>query len=256
MMPSAWFTLLSSMGDRKRTSSKVCMSFSRRCEKRCRTATSALAAMWECWPNRSSRSFGRRCVVFPQRGDVFPDQLAGSGVPNLAEFAAREQSYVKDAADWDAYRLTQLTAKDSPSRSAPTSKGSGCMPPDGKRSLGMAFLGDVTGGVAVSVKKFCGRSTPPRSRFKAPGRLGRDPGVVLVAPSPAMEPAPLRHHRPRAEMATKTGSQVGRTAGARHTSELTLWPLAASPPTPSFVAMAKTAAEPACLVAAPEYYHA
>jgi hypothetical protein len=44
--------------------------------------------------------------------------------------------------------------------------------------------------------------------------------------------------------------------GAANTSELTLWALAGVPSNAQLAGMAKTAAEPALLVATPEYYHA
>jgi hypothetical protein len=44
--------------------------------------------------------------------------------------------------------------------------------------------------------------------------------------------------------------------GAANTHELTLWALAGVPTNAQLVGMEKTAAEPALLVATPEYYHA
>jgi len=59
------------------------------------------------WGGRGNVGGAGEAVGGPAGGDlrptrdVFHDQLAGKRIPNFAEFAAREQAYIKDAADWD-----------------------------------------------------------------------------------------------------------------------------------------------------------
>jgi hypothetical protein len=200
---------------------------------------------------------GRRVVTFPQRGDVFPDQVAGKRIPNFAEFAAREQGYVKDAADWDAYRLTQLTANGFTIEKRTSEQSSWLHATDGKRALGMAFLGDVTGGVAVSVKKFW-QKYPASLEIQGARTASGEVKVWFWSPqAPAMD---LRHYDTIGhglEMAYEDWKEGWDSAlGTANTHELTLWPLATVPSNAQLVAMEKTAAEPALLVATPEYYHA
>jgi len=200
---------------------------------------------------------GRRVVAFGQRGDVFPDQMAGKRVPNFAEFAAREQAYVRDAADWNAYRLTQLTANGFTIEKRTNEQSSWLHATDGKRSLGLAFLGDITGGVAVSVKKFW-QKYPASLEIQGAKTASGEIKVWFWSPqAPAMD---IRHYDTIGhglEMAYEDWKPGwDDPLGAANTHELTLWALAGVPTNAELAGMEKTAAEPALLVATPEYYHA
>ena len=83
-----------------------------------------------------------------------PISLPASAYPTSPSSPPGSRRYIKDAADWDGYRLTQLTANGFTIEKRTSEQSSWLHATDGKRALGMAFLGDITGGVAVAVKKF------------------------------------------------------------------------------------------------------
>jgi hypothetical protein len=209
------------------------------------------------WAEPVKPLVGRRVVTFGQRGDVFPDQLAGKRIPNLAEFAAREQAYIKDAAEWDGYRLTQLTANGFTIEKRTAEDRSWLHATEGKRSLGTAFLGDVTGGAAVAMKKFWQKYPASLEISGARSALGEMKVWFWSPAAPAMD---LRHYDNVGhglEMAYEDWKQGwDDPLGAANTSEFTIWGLGSVPSNAQSVAMSKTSSEPALLVATPEYYHA
>ena len=209
------------------------------------------------WAEPVKPLVGRRLVTFAQRGDVFPDQLAGQRIPNFAEFAAREQGYIKDAADWDGYRLTQSTANGFTIEKRTGEQSSWLHATDGKRALGTAFLGDVTGGAAVAMKKFW-QKYPASLELEGAKTATGEMKVWFWSPeAPAMD---LRHYDTVGhglEMAYEDWKEGwDDPLGAANTTELTLWALGGVPSNGQLVAMSKTSSEPGLLVATPEYYHA
>ena len=106
------------------------------------------------WAEPVKPLVGRREIGFGGERTVFPAQVTGKRVPNADKYGAREQQYVHDIADWDDYKLTQGNANGFVIEKRTQVKSSWLHVTEGKRALGLAFLGDVTGGLAVDVKKF------------------------------------------------------------------------------------------------------
>ena len=85
---------------------------------------------------------------------MYPDQAAGKRVPNFEAYHADGQKLLADWAVWDAFKLTQLSA-DGYVISKRTNPASAWIRAGaGKRSAGLVFAGDVSGGLGVSVKNF------------------------------------------------------------------------------------------------------
>ena len=106
------------------------------------------------WAEPVKPLVGRRVVSYDGSNNVFPDQLAGKRVPNHDEFDRTNQGYIEDAADWSDYRLTQLHPNGYTIEKRTQDKSSWLHSTDGHRAMGLAFVGEVSGGVAVGVKDF------------------------------------------------------------------------------------------------------
>ena len=98
---------------------------------------------------------GGRFVANPTGGaDVYPDQIAGKRVPNKEQFDPRGQTLLSDWAVWDDFKLVQPNA-DGFTVVKRTNPQSAWIPAGaGKRASGLVFAGDVSGGLAVSLKNF------------------------------------------------------------------------------------------------------
>jgi len=187
---------------------------------------------------------------------VFPDQEAGRRVPNADQYGTREQQYIRDIAQWDDYRLTQLNPNGFTLEKRTQDKSSWLHAVDGRRALGLAFLGDIQGGVAVDLKKFWQKSPTALEIHGATTSMGQ---LTVWMWSPDASAMDLRHYDIKGhglDMAYEDWKEGWDNAlGTANTSELTLWAKAAIPSNAELVNMAKAAAEPAMLVCTPQYYH-
>jgi hypothetical protein len=127
---------------------------------------------------------------------------------------------------------------------------------DGHRSLGLAVLGDVSGGIAVGAKYFW-QKNPSSIEITGGATDAGEMKIWLWSPdAPAMD---MRRyddipHGLRVNYEDwKPG--WGDAYGTANTSDLTLWPFAAIPSNTQLVAMAKETTNTPILVCTPEYYH-
>jgi hypothetical protein len=98
---------------------------------------------------------GRRGLPAPGGGgSVYPDQLAGKRVPNKEAFNPAGQKLISDWADWDAYKLVQLTPDGFTVQKRTNRLSCWLQAASGGRASGLVFAGDVSGGLAVAVKNF------------------------------------------------------------------------------------------------------
>jgi hypothetical protein len=187
---------------------------------------------------------------------VFPDQVAGKRIPNTDQYTALQQKYIHEIADWDDYKLTQGNANGFVIEKRTQAKSSWLRATEGKRALGIAFLGDVDGGIAVDVREFWQKDPAAFEIHGATTTLG-ELRVWLWSPDvPAMD---MRHYDIRGhglEMAYEDWKEGWDSPlGVANTSELTLWACDSVPANADLVMMAKAAAQPAMLVCTPQYYH-
>ena len=83
------------------------------------------------------------------------DQLAGKRIPNLGDLASLTKTQIETGvAVWDAFKLTQLSADSFAIDKRTGPAGSWLRADVGHRARGFVFLGDVSGGLAVGVKRF------------------------------------------------------------------------------------------------------
>jgi hypothetical protein len=202
------------------------------------------------------RSGGQRIVTDASGRDVYPTQLAGQRVPNRAQMTRQGVTMVSNWAVWDDFKLVQLNPDGFTIHKRTNPQSTWLFSAAGKRASGMVFVGDVTGGLSVSVKNFW-QSYPAELHIQHASADAAQLSAWLWSPeAPAMD---LRHYDTRAHglEAAYEDVQPGNSTpyGIARTSELTLWPSAGVPEKPATAAMAKAGAAPPVLVAAPQHYH-
>jgi hypothetical protein len=200
---------------------------------------------------------GGRFVAEPNgTADVYPRQIEGLRVPNREEVTARSQGWLADWAVWDGFKLVQPNSdgftivKRTNAESAWIAAGAG------RRASGLVFAGDVSGGLAVSLKNFW-QSYPAALEVQKMATGEAELTVWLWSPdAPGMD---LRHYDTRAHglEAVYEDVQPGFSTahGVGRTSELTLFPTAAVPAKADTVKMAALGAAPPLLVCTPPYLH-
>ncbi|HKQ76517.1 MAG TPA: hypothetical protein VJ810_22675 [Blastocatellia bacterium] len=200
---------------------------------------------------------GGRFVADPQTGaDVYPDQVAGKRVPNKEAYNARGQSLLADWAMWDDFKLVQPNA-DGFTTLKRTGPESAWIPAGaGKRASGLVFAGDVSGGLAASLKNFWQSYPASLEVQKASGGAGE---LIVWMWSPEAPGMDMRHYdtRPHGLEAVYEDVQPGFSTshGVARTSEMTLFATAAVPSKEETAKMARAGAEPPLLVCSSQYLH-
>ncbi len=201
---------------------------------------------------------GGRFAADPEGGaDVYPQQLAGKRVPNREKYNARGQGFLADWAVWDDFKLVQPNA-DGFTVLKRTNPQSVWLPAGaGRRSAGLAFVGDVTGGLAVSVKNFW-QSFPTALEIHGASSGNAQLTAWIWSPdAPAMD---LRHYDTRAHGLESVYEDVqpgfSTAHGVGRTSELTLFPMAEVPSREESVQFAQIGATPPLILCTPQYLHA
>jgi len=188
---------------------------------------------------------------------LFQDQIAGKRIPNLSDLAQLPHGNdVADMAVWDAYKLTQIADGAYTMQKRTNPKSAWINITAGHRSLGLAFIGDVSGGLGVSLQNFW-QLEPTGIDVEGASTKAAQLTLWLWSPdSPAMD---LRHYDIKANgldasyedvqpgMSTATG--VGRT------SVIMLRPYASVPSDADLLAAAQADQQPPLLVCSPDYYH-
>ncbi|HWB31843.1 MAG TPA: twin-arginine translocation signal domain-containing protein [Acidobacteriaceae bacterium] len=202
------------------------------------------------------RAGPQRIVTDANGNDAYPAQLAGLRVPNRAQMNRQGLNMVDNWAVWDDFKLVQLNPGGFTIQKRTNPQSTWLFSAAGKRSSGMAFVGDVSGGLGVSVKNFW-QSYPAELQVENASSAAAQLTAWLW--SPEAVPMDLRHYDTRAHglEASYEDVQPGNSTpfGIARTSELTLWPSGAVPAKPASAAMAKTGGASPRLVASPRYYH-
>ncbi|WP_414664307.1 exo-rhamnogalacturonan lyase family protein [Horticoccus sp. 23ND18S-11] len=201
---------------------------------------------------------GNAIVTYPRAdgSNVYPDQLAGKRIPNKAELSERSQGWLADWAVWDSFKLVQPNA-DGFSVVKRTNAQSAWIPCGaGRRASGLVFVGDVSGGLGVSVKNFW-QSHP--ASLEVANATSQEATLRVWLWSPDAEPMDMRHYDTRAHglIAVYEDVQPGLSTplGVARTSELTLFPSAAAPSRETTVQQARLGEQLPLIVASPAYLH-
>jgi hypothetical protein len=200
---------------------------------------------------------GGRFVANPDgSGNVYADQLTGKRVPNKAQVSAQGQGLMADWATWDAFKLVQANA-DGFSVVKRTNSESAWIPCGaGKRASGHVFVGDVSGGLGVSLKNFW-QSHP--ASLEVGGATSGEAALRVWLWSPDAAAMDMRHYDTRAHglEAVYEDVQPGLSTpvGVARTSELTLFARGAVPTREETVRLAQLGTQLPVLVATPQYLH-
>ena len=184
------------------------------------------------------------------------DQLAGKRVPNVSEFDPQQRKFIEDVAVWDAFKLTQLGPNGFSIDKRTGTQSSWLHATNGNRSLGLAYLGDTSGGIAVGVKKFW-QKYPAALEIAGASTAAGELKVWLWSPEAgAMD---LRHYDTKAHGLPIAYEDIepgySTPHGIANTAEMTLWGFSATPSNAELLNMAKTTSQTPLLVATPQYYH-
>ena len=202
------------------------------------------------------RSGPTRIVTDANGSDAYPAQLAGLRVPNRAQMSRQGLNMVNNWAVWNDFKLVQLNPDGFTIHKRTNPRSTWLFSAAGKRASGLAFVGDVTGGLGVSIKNFW-QSYP--AELQVQNASTSDAQLTAWMWSPEAAPMDLRHYDTRAHglEASYEDVQPGDSTpfGIARTSELTLWPASSVPPKAASAAMARTGANPPMLVASSQYYH-
>jgi hypothetical protein len=202
------------------------------------------------------RSGPTRIVTDASGNDAYPAQLAGLRVPNRAQMNRQGLNMVNNWAVWDDFKLVQLNPDGFTIQKRTNPQSTWLFSAAGKRASGLAFVGDVTGGLGVSVKNFW-QSYPAELQVQN----ASSPAAQLTAWvwSPEAAAMDLRHYDTKAHglEASYEDVQPGDSTpfGIARTSELTLWPAGSVPAKAASAAMARTGTHAPMPVASPQYYH-
>ena len=137
---------------------------------------------------------------------MYARQIAGKRIPNLAEFPkgvvggeaappavpGNLASLVSQMAVWDSYKLTQLTPDGFEIQKRTNPKSAWINVLGGRRCLGEAFVGDVSGGLSIDLKNFW-KLWPTELEIEGRGfgSGGIDGLAVVARTAPVMD---MRHY--------------------------------------------------------------
>jgi hypothetical protein len=186
--------------------------------------------------------------------DLYAKQIAGQRIPNLDQLPDADN--VKQMAVWDAYKLVQsgpdgfaISKRTNPDSAWISAAG-------GSRSLGLAFVGDVSGGLAVDMNNFW-QLCP--TELEIQGASGAAASLTVWLWSPDVPPMDMRHYdtKPHGLEASYEDVQSGfsNATGVARTCVLNFRPFNAVPTDAELLNQANADQHNALLVCSPQYYH-
>jgi hypothetical protein len=193
-----------------------------------------------------------------ENGGVWSEPLqpgGGSAAQEAGQPFAGRRGFEQNAI-WDDFRLDQPNPNGFTIVKRTNPKSTWLFSDAGRRAAGYAFVGDLSGGLGVSVKNFW-QSFPAELEV----RKASTPNAELIAWlwSPDAPEMDMRHYDTHAHglLASYEDVQPGLSTayGIARTSELTLDPEGALPPRSATATAAEAGAKPPLLVCTPDYIH-
>ncbi len=161
----------------------------------------------------------------PQQQNIQLDQMRGQRIPPREAFDQMGQSLIDHWAQWDGFRLSQLTDNAFSIRKRATDQSPWIGTLTGCRAPGYAFVGDTEGGLAVRLKDFW-QSYP--SSIEVSDARSEETHLTLYLWSPEAEPMNLCHYDTIAHGLLESYEDVQESMstpyGIARTSELWLLP--------------------------------
>jgi hypothetical protein len=182
--------------------------------------------------------------------------MTGRRIPAYEEFNKQNQHLLDHWAQWDGYRLSQLTDNSFSIRKRATDASPWIGTFTGRRALGYAFVGDVSGGLGVGLKDFW-QSYP--STIQVDKARSDEAELTMWLWSPEAEEMNLCHYDTIAHdlIASYEDVQKGMSSpyGIARTSTLWLLPSDGYHGKADFSATASSVMSDARLLPTPEYLH-
>ena len=199
---------------------------------------------------------GRRSFSSDEHPDMFADQLAGKRLPGLQQMHRRQRRLAEDLPVWDGFKLVQ-NAPDYFSVEKRTGTHSAWIAAGhGRRSQGLAYIGDASGGLAVAMRNFW--QLHPTT-LEVSGASTETAELKIWLWSPEASPMDTRHYDIKAHGLSATYEDVQEGFSTPHgiarTTELTLWGFATVPSQTDLVHKAQVSQQHPLLVCDPAYYH-
>ena len=208
------------------------------------------------WSEPVKPLIGRYPFVYNGDRTLSNKQVAGERIPEITKSDSVAFHYFTNFPAWDSYKLTQLNADAFTINKRTNNKSSWLFANSGKQSSGLALVGDVSGGLAVSLKN-CWQSYP--ASLEINHTRSEKAELVVWFWSKEAEAMDLRHYDtiPHDLDATYEDVQPGFSTplGIARTSELTLFPFDKLPTKQETVEMANYGASTHQLICTPEYLH-
>lgn len=95
-----------------------------------------------------------RIPLYDNHEDLYAKQLTGERIPDRETFSEKQQFLIDHWASWNDFKLEQLNADGFRIQKRTNDQSAWIGAGYGKRSAGMAFVGDVSGGLTVCVRNF------------------------------------------------------------------------------------------------------
>lgn len=199
---------------------------------------------------------GYRIQAGQQPTDLYAAHLNGERTPNLDALEPRTRDVLDTMPIWGDAKLTQLSPNGWSLYKRTTADASWLHVTDGKRTPGVAVIGDVSGALALGVKDFWEKA--PRSCEITGGGTDRAQ-ITLWLWSPDAPAMDLRRYDeiPHGLAVNYEDWKPGwgTALGIANTNDVSLWVLDHIPSGDALVAWSKIVAAPPQLVCTPEYYH-
>jgi hypothetical protein len=191
-----------------------------------------------------------------QPGDLNADprQVAGQKIDGGPFYGVKDKEQL---AIWGDYKLVQPSPNGFNILKRTGAQSTWVFSDAGTHASGLAFVGDVSGGLGVSVKDFW-QSFP--TAFDVRNGAGEAAELTAWLWSPEAPAMDMRHYATRAHGLAATYEDVqpgmSQAYGVAKTSEFTLYPAASVPARAQLAAMAKAGGERALLAASPAHLQA
>ena len=201
---------------------------------------------------------GRRILMLKgdRKRNIQAEQMEGQRVPPYEDFDEKNRPLLDHWAQWDGFRLSQLTDNSYSIRKRATAESPWIGTLTGTRSPGYAFVGDVSGGVGICLKDFW-QSYP--STIQVDKARSDEAELTMYLWSPEAEAMNLCHYDTIAHnlLASYEDVQEGMSTpyGIARTSTITLMAYDRYPGQEATVRSAQTLACNAHLLPTPEYLY-
>ncbi len=197
-------------------------------------------------------------VPLDYKEDLYSKQLTGERIAERETFSQKQQFLIDNWASWNDYKLEQLNADGFRVQKRTNDESTWIDAGYGKRSEGMAFVGDVSGGLAICLRNFW-QSFPSALEIR---NVKTDTAQLKAwLWPPEAEEMDMRHYDTLAWghnlLASYEDVQPGFSlaTGVGRTTEIMLYPSTKVPSYETLNKIVEQGNQPALLTASPEYIH-